>query len=128
MDGYKHRILDGLLEKKLQSKGAVLIEGPKWCGKTTTAEEVAASKILLARTDVKNNFKNYDLTLEAGSYTINAVAITAVDAINSRQDTFKVATNLKGAREDGVSTKIKVTAEFPDSKDITFTENIDFYI
>lgn len=29
MDGYKHRILDSLLEKKLQSKGAVLIEGPK---------------------------------------------------------------------------------------------------
>ena len=50
--------MDSLLEKKLQAKGAVLIEGPKWCGKTTTAEEVAASKILLARTDVKNNFKS----------------------------------------------------------------------
>ena len=58
MDGYRHRIMDGLLEKKLQAKGAVLIEGPKWCGKTTTAEEIAASKILLARTDVKNNFKS----------------------------------------------------------------------
>ncbi|MDE6634632.1 MAG: DUF4143 domain-containing protein [Bacteroidaceae bacterium] len=46
------------MEKKLQAKGAVLIEGPKWCGKTTTAEEFAASKIMLARTDVKNNFKN----------------------------------------------------------------------
>lgn len=50
--------MDGLLEKKLQAKGAVLIEGPKWCGKTTTAEEIAASKIMLARADVKNNFKN----------------------------------------------------------------------
>ena len=58
MDGYRHRIMDNLLEKKLQVKGAVLIEGPKWCGKTTTAEEIAASKILLARTDVKNNFKS----------------------------------------------------------------------
>ncbi len=58
MDSYRHRILDSLLEKKLQAKGAVLIEGPKWCGKTTTAEEFAASKIMLARTDVKNNFKN----------------------------------------------------------------------
>lgn len=58
MDGYRHRIMDGLLEKKLQAKGAVLIEGPKWCGKTTTAEEIAASKIMLARADVKNNFKN----------------------------------------------------------------------
>ena len=38
MEGYKHRIMDGLLTKKLQAKGAVLIEGPKWCGKTTTAE------------------------------------------------------------------------------------------
>ena len=58
MEGYKHRITDGLLAKKLQAKGAVLIEGPKWCGKTTTAEEVAASKVLLARTDVKEHFKN----------------------------------------------------------------------
>ncbi len=58
MDGYRHRIMDGLLQKKLQAKGAVLIEGPKWCGKTTTAEEIAASKILLARTDVKEHFKS----------------------------------------------------------------------
>lgn len=58
MDGYRHRIMDGLLEKKLQAKGAVLIEGPKWCGKTTTAEEIAVSKVMLARTGVKNSFKS----------------------------------------------------------------------
>lgn len=58
MDGYRKRIMDGLLEKKLQAKGAVLIEGPKWCGKTTTAEEIAASKVMLARTDVKNSFRS----------------------------------------------------------------------
>ena len=58
MNGYKHRIMDSLLKKKLQAKGAVLIEGPKWCGKTTTAEEIAASKIMLARTDVKDQFKS----------------------------------------------------------------------
>ena len=40
---YKHRIAAGILEKKLRSKGAVLIEGPKWCGKTTTAEQQARS-------------------------------------------------------------------------------------
>lgn len=50
--------MDGLLRKKLNAKGAVLIEGPKWCGKTTTAEEIAASKVMLARTDVKNSFKS----------------------------------------------------------------------
>jgi len=40
---YKHRIADALLEQKLQAKGAILIEGPKWCGKTTTAKQVAGS-------------------------------------------------------------------------------------
>ena len=40
---YKKRILDSLLERKLMGMGAVLIEGPKWCGKTTTAEEKAGS-------------------------------------------------------------------------------------
>lgn len=49
--------MDNLLAKKLQAKGAVLIEGPKWCGKTTTAEEIAASKVLLAKTDAKEQFK-----------------------------------------------------------------------
>lgn len=58
MEGYRHRIMDGLLAKKLQAKGAVVIEGPKWCGKTTTAEEIAASKVLLARTDMKEQFKS----------------------------------------------------------------------
>ena len=58
MKRYRQRIMDNLLAKKLQAKGAVLIEGPKWCGKTTTAEEIAASKVLLARPDAKENFKS----------------------------------------------------------------------
>ena len=40
---YKPRIADKMLAKKLASKGAILIEGPKWCGKTTTAEQQAKS-------------------------------------------------------------------------------------
>lgn len=47
MDGYKKRIADELLAKKLKSKGAVLIEGAKWCGKTTTAEECARSVLYM---------------------------------------------------------------------------------
>ncbi len=43
MENYKKRIADHILARKLEGKGAVLIEGPKWCGKTTTAEQVAAS-------------------------------------------------------------------------------------
>lgn len=44
---YKPRIADSLLEKKLKGMGAVLIEGPKWCGKTTTAEQKAKSIIYM---------------------------------------------------------------------------------
>ncbi len=58
MKGYRKRIIDDLLSRKLKAKGAVLIEGPKWCGKTTTAEEIAASKVLLAKTDTKDSFKS----------------------------------------------------------------------
>ena len=43
MENYRKRIADDILQKKLRSKGAVLIEGPKWCGKTTTAEQAAKS-------------------------------------------------------------------------------------
>ena len=47
MGKYKHRIVDALLARKLQGKGAVLIEGAKWCGKTTTATQLAKSVLKL---------------------------------------------------------------------------------
>ena len=47
MREYRKRIADDLLKRKLEGKGAVLIEGPKWCGKTTTAEQVAASALYM---------------------------------------------------------------------------------
>ena len=43
MKVYRKRIADDILKRKLEGKGAVLIEGPKWYGKTNTAEQVAAS-------------------------------------------------------------------------------------
>lgn len=43
MAKYKQRIADRILERKVLGKGAVLIEGPKWCGKTTTAKQLAKS-------------------------------------------------------------------------------------
>lgn len=47
MNGYKKRIADEILQKKLSIMGAVLIEGPKWCGKTTTGEQNSKSSIYL---------------------------------------------------------------------------------
>ena len=43
MKYYKPRIADRILAERLEGKGAVLIEGAKWCGKTTTAEQIARS-------------------------------------------------------------------------------------
>ena len=48
MEKYKERIVDGLLSEKLEGMGAVLIEGPKWCGKTTTAEYASQSTLYMS--------------------------------------------------------------------------------
>ena len=48
MSEYKNRISDKILEKKLKGKGAVLIQGAKWCGKTTTAEQIAKSVLYMS--------------------------------------------------------------------------------
>ena len=53
MKEYKKRIADKILAKKLKGKGAVLIEGVKWCGKTTTAEQIAKSILYMARPEDK---------------------------------------------------------------------------
>ena len=50
---YKKRIADELLLKKLKGKGAVLIQGPKWCGKTTTAEQISGSILYMANPEDK---------------------------------------------------------------------------
>ena len=63
MKTYKRRIYDQIILDELESGGAVLVEGAKWCGKTTTCEQAAKSafyideigkrdaNILLARTN-----------------------------------------------------------------------------
>ena len=59
MREYKPRITDNILQRKLAGKGAVLIEGPKWCGKTTTAEQ--AAKSVLYMSDPENEKQNLAL-------------------------------------------------------------------
>lgn len=54
MKEYRARIVDDILEFKLKSKGAVLIEGAKWCGKTTTASQVANSMLLIQENLTQN--------------------------------------------------------------------------
>ncbi len=47
MENYKSRIIESTISEKLRSKGAILIEGPKWCGKTTTGEYFAKSVLYM---------------------------------------------------------------------------------
>ena len=56
MKNYRKRIADDILKRKLEGKGAVLIEGPKWCGKTTTAEQLAASILYMDAPEKKEGF------------------------------------------------------------------------
>lgn len=53
MKEYKKRIADQILEDKLEAMGAVLIEGPKYCGKTTLASQHARSVLYMADPDTK---------------------------------------------------------------------------
>ena len=48
MDRYMRRCIDRLVERDLGIFGAVLIQGPKWCGKTTTARRFATSSLSLS--------------------------------------------------------------------------------
>lgn len=52
---YRPRIADALLRDKLEAKGAVLIRGPKWCGKTTTAEQQCASALYMSNPVSRNS-------------------------------------------------------------------------
>ena len=61
MSGYRKRVADMILAEKLAGKGAVLIEGAKWCGKTTTAEQVAKSVLYMGDKDTqKQNLEMAD--------------------------------------------------------------------
>lgn len=48
IERYRPRIADKLLKRKLRGKGAVLLEGAKWCGKTTTAEQLCNSVLYMS--------------------------------------------------------------------------------
>ncbi len=56
MDKYLHRYIDKELEKTLKSIGAVLIVGPKWCGKTTTAKEHSNSILQLQNPNYSQSY------------------------------------------------------------------------
>lgn len=53
---YRERIIDRQLKDQLTCMGAVLIEGPKWCGKTTSAEHISKSVVYLNDPDMQSTY------------------------------------------------------------------------
>ena len=53
---YKKRIADDLLSELLEAVGGVLIQGTKWCGKTTTAAHLAKSVIYMDDPEFKQQY------------------------------------------------------------------------
>lgn len=56
MNKYISRIMDKVIEYELEAFGAVLITGPKWCGKTTTAKQIAKSVLYMQHPDKKKSY------------------------------------------------------------------------
>lgn len=56
MSKYKKRIADKLLQYSLEEMGAVLVKGPKWCGKTTTCEQQSKSVIYMDDPKMKDQY------------------------------------------------------------------------
>ena len=54
---YIPRIMDKILEERLSFKSAVLIEGPKWCGKTTTAKQISKSVLAMDQPDLARQYR-----------------------------------------------------------------------
>lgn len=66
MEKYKQRICDSILARKLEGVGAVLLEGPKWCGKTTTCEKLAKSVLYMGDPETKNsNLQIADINIKS---------------------------------------------------------------
>ena len=66
MGNYKTRICDSVLAHKLEGVGAVLLEGPKWCGKTTTCERLAKSVLYMGDPETKDsNLRIADISIKS---------------------------------------------------------------
>ena len=60
---YRLRVMDDVIDRRLKNKGAVLLEGAKWCGKTTTCEQHAASILYMSDPDrVSDNLLLADIS------------------------------------------------------------------
>lgn len=109
---YKKRIADGLLARKIAGKGAVLVEGPKWCGKTTTATQQAKSLLDLGDSKV---LKNSRTMFEIDPYVLlDGVTPRLIDewqTIPDLWDTIRSSVDKRSAPSQFILTGSAVTPE-----------------
>lgn len=74
---YRKRIVDQLLLELLDSCGTVLVEGSKWCGKTTTAEQAAGSVVYMA--DPEDGPRNIQLAKTSPKYLLQGDTPRLID-------------------------------------------------
>jgi len=74
---YKKRVIDDHLRFMLTASGAVLIEGPKWCGKTTSAKTIAKSVIEMD--EPKNRVSNLNFAKIAPEIILDGEAPRLID-------------------------------------------------
>lgn len=74
---YKKRIADALLQDLLESCGAVLVRGSKWCGKTTTAEQAAGSVVYMA--DPEEGLRNVQYAQSSPKFFLQGATPRLID-------------------------------------------------
>lgn len=68
MNDYKPRVADSRLTDLLDAMGAVLIEGPKYCGKTTLAEQHSGSILYMADPEIREQNITMPRPISAGFF------------------------------------------------------------
>ena len=94
-----------MLEKKLKGKGAVLIQGPKWCGKTTTAEQISNSILYMAKPEDKSQ----NLTLADINPSLLLEGNTPTTLLTPKSDTPKIFRTMRVEKKlNAIITNIRI--------------------
>ena len=97
MNKYKQRIADKMLERRLAGMGAVLIEGPKWCGKTTTATQQAKTVLYMDEpSQIKHNISMANINPSALLQGITPVLIDEWQLAPKLWDAIRFEVDRKG--------------------------------
>lgn len=99
---YLPRIADELLKQRLSVSGAVLVEGPKWCGKTRTAKEISKSQLYMQDPDKRVSYLDISYAITRGGWPIS-IGEEAKIALRHSVDYIEAIINTDISRVDNIS-------------------------